>query len=94
MIQVLCDENKKDDLIFCILSETSSLGVRYYTARRRLLQREQVFIQSEYGEVQVKRVIEPGGGVRLVPEYDVCKKIAMEKNIPLRVVYDTIVKSS
>jgi uncharacterized protein (DUF111 family) len=27
-----------------------------------------------------------------VPEYEVCKKIALEKNIPIRIVYDTITK--
>jgi uncharacterized protein (DUF111 family) len=29
----------------------------------------------------------------MVPEYDTCKKIALEKNLPIRVVYDTILKS-
>jgi len=93
MIQVLCQKNRKKDLIHCILSETSSLGVRYYDIKRVLLQREHIFVKSVYGDIQVKRIIEPGGSVRMVPEYDVCKKIALEKNIPLRVVYDTILKS-
>ncbi|UCD32676.1 MAG: DUF111 family protein, partial [Desulfobacterales bacterium] len=93
MIQVLGQKNRKNDLIRCILSETSSLGVRYYDIKRALLQREHIFVKSVYGDIQVKRIIEPGGSVRMVPEYDVCKKIAREKNIPLRVVYDTILKS-
>ena len=41
----------------------------------------------------LKQCMEPGGGVRIVPEYEVCKKIALAKNIPIRVVYDTIIKS-
>jgi hypothetical protein len=93
MVQVLCRENRKEILIDCILSETSSLGVRYYDVKRRMLAREHILIQTPYGEIQVKRIIEPGGGVRIVPEYEVCKKIAIEKNIPIRVVYDTIIKS-
>ncbi len=93
MVQVLCRENRKEILIDCILSETSSLGVRYYDVKRRMLAREHIFVQTPYGEIQVKRIIEPGGGVRIVPEYEVCKKIAIEKNIPIRVVYDTIIKS-
>lgn len=93
MIQVLCQKKRKKDLIHCILSETSSIGVRYYDTKRVLLPREHIFIKSVYGDIQVKRIIEPGGRVRLVPEYDVCRKIALKKKIPLRVVYDTIVKS-
>ena len=93
MVQVLCRRNRKDVLINCILSETSSLGVRYYNVKRCMLTRESVIMKTVYGEIQVKRIIEAGGGVRIVPEYEVCKKIALEKNIPIRIVYDTIIKS-
>jgi len=93
MAQVLCRRNRKDALINCILSETSSLGVRYYDAKRCMLPRESVIMKTAYGEIQVKRIVEAGGGVRIVPEYEVCKKIALEKNLPIRMVYDTIIKS-
>ncbi|RZB36199.1 MAG: pyridinium-3,5-bisthiocarboxylic acid mononucleotide nickel chelatase [Desulfobacteraceae bacterium Eth-SRB2] len=93
MVQVLCRRNRKDVLINCILSETSSLGVRYYDAKRCMLPRESAIMKTAYGEIQVKRIIEAGGGVRIVPEYEVCKKIALEKNLPIRMVYDTIIKS-
>ncbi len=93
MIQVLCRENCKDILIDCILSETSALGVRYYNVKRSILARESVYVKTIYGDIQVKRIKEPDGGVRIVPEHEVCKKIALEKNIPLRVVYDNIIKS-
>ena len=93
LVQVLCRRNCKDVLIRCILSETSSLGVRYYDAKRCMLPRESVIMKTAYGEIQVKRIVEAGGGVRIVPEYEVCKKIALEKNVPIRRVYDTIIKS-
>ena len=93
LVQVLCRRNLKKVLIDCILSETSTLGIRYYTAKRFMLTRETVMMNTAYGEIQVKRIIEPGGGVRIVPEYDVCKNIALENKLPIRVVYDTIIKS-
>ena len=93
MVQVLCPADRKDVLIHCILSETSSLGVRYYHVSRRVLTREHMMVKTAYGEIQVKRITEPDGSMRFVPEYEVCKKIAIENNIPLRVVYDTIRKS-
>jgi uncharacterized protein (DUF111 family) len=58
-----------------------------------MLTREDVIMNTAYGEIQVKRITEPDGSVRIVPEYEVCKTIALENKLPLRVVYDTIMKS-
>ena len=74
---MLCPKDRMDSVIDRILSETSSLGVRYYDADRRTLAREHIFVHTPYGEIQVKRITEPGGSVRIVPEYEVCKKIAL-----------------
>ena len=94
MVQVLCEQASKDQLIQRLLSETTSLGVRYYKATRKLLAREQLTIQTSFGEIQVKRVQDPDGRERLVPEYDVCREVALKLNLPLRVVYDTIAKEA
>ncbi|MBU2522021.1 MAG: nickel pincer cofactor biosynthesis protein LarC [Proteobacteria bacterium] len=94
MMQVLCMEDRKKSIINRILSETTSLGVRYYDVQRTKLVRENITIKTSYGNIQVKRVKDPSGSVRLVPEYEVCKKIALEKKIPLKTVYDTIIKET
>jgi uncharacterized protein (TIGR00299 family) protein len=94
MVQVLCDAACKERLIERLLSETTSLGVRYYKAGRRLLFREPYTVHTSLGEIEVKRVKDPGGGIRLIPEYEVCRKIALQRKLPLRVVYDTIVKEA
>jgi uncharacterized protein (TIGR00299 family) protein len=94
MIQVLCMENRKKSIINRILSETTSLGVRYYDVQRFKLIRENITIKTTYGDVQIKRIKNPNGSARLVPEYEVCKKIALEKDISLKTVYDTISKEA
>jgi uncharacterized protein (TIGR00299 family) protein len=94
LIQVLCQEDVKDRLIQRLLSESTSLGVRYYRAARKLLAREQVMIQTSFGKIQVKRVKDPDGGERLIPEYDVCREIALKQNLPLRAVYETIAREA
>ncbi len=94
MVQVLCDEDCKERLIKRLLTETTSLGVRYYKAGRRLLPREQYTVRTSLGEVQVKRVKDLDGGFRFIPEYEVCKKIALQRNLPLRVVYHTIAREA
>jgi len=94
LLQVLGYPEDKDILIRRILSETTTLGVRYYESRRRLLWRDRFEVKTSYGDIPVKRVKDFQGIFRIVPEYDVCEKIAREQNIPLRMVYDTIIRES
>lgn len=94
MLQVLCDESCRERLIERLLAETTSLGIRYYKAGRRLLHREQYTARTSLGEIRVKKVREPDGSVRLIPEYEACRKIALERKLPLRVVYDTIARET
>jgi uncharacterized protein (TIGR00299 family) protein len=91
MLQVLCKNDRRDFLIQRILSETTTLGVRHYSSRRRLLWRDQLEIDTSYGRIAVKRVKDPHGNIRIIPEYEVCRKIAREYDLPLRVVYDTVI---
>ena len=90
LVQILCLTDKRDAIVHRILSETTSLGVRFYEAQRRILARDELVIPSSFGEIAVKRIKDPMGNTRLVPEYEVCKKIALKNDIPLQRVYDSI----
>lgn len=90
LLQVLCRENTKEALIRRILTESTTLGVRCHSVERRLLHRESVCLKTPYGEVSAKKVFGPDGQIRIVPEYEVCRQIAREKEIPIRTVYQTI----
>jgi len=94
MLQLLCHPAKKDNLIRRILSETTTLGVRYYESRRRLLWRDRFELKTIYGVIPVKRVKDPEGNIRIIPEFDVCEKIAREQTIPIRDVYDAITRAA
>ena len=90
LIQILCHSEKKEDLIKTLLTETTSIGVRFYPAHRYLLQRDMVKVKTSYGEIEAKRIVGLDGKIRIVPEYEVCKRVAMEQNIPIKVIYDQI----
>ncbi len=94
MVQVLCKEERKDILIRRLLAETTTLGVRYYHANRQLLARDELIVTTSLGEIRVKRIKDAEGNTRLLPEYEVCREIALQKKIPLRVVYDTIAREA
>ena len=51
-------------------------------------------VKTTYGIIEAKEIQQSDGSFRIVPEYEVCKKIALEKNIPIRIVYDTIAKEA
>jgi uncharacterized protein (TIGR00299 family) protein len=94
MVQVLCAKDRKKSIVQRILSETTTLGIRYYEVKRDILPRESTRFTTSFGRVEIKKTRTPDGEVRWIPEYEACKKIALKKNIPLRVVYDTILKEA
>jgi uncharacterized protein (TIGR00299 family) protein len=94
MVQVICKETDRDALVRRILSETTATGVRYYPAERTKLPRKVKEVTTSYGKVRVKEVSGLAGRVSMAPEYEDCKKIALEKNVPLKVVYETVLKET
>ncbi len=90
LVQVLCAPEQKDKIIARLFSETTSLGVRYHEVKRVALPRQTVTVDSAYGTLAVKRAVGPDGEPRWIPEYEVCRRIAQERKLPLRTVYETI----
>lgn len=90
LVNVLCPPEHRITVVNRLLSETTTLGVRFYEVGRTVLPREVVQIETAFGPVRVKRVQDAEGGSRIVPEYEACRRIAKEKNIPLHQVYNVI----
>ena len=88
LVQALCPIDKQGAVTARILSETTSLGVRAYAVQRISLARETVEIQTPFGVVAAKKVIEGDGVSRIIPEFDSCRQIARNQGIPLRRIYD------
>jgi uncharacterized protein (TIGR00299 family) protein len=86
-IQVLCAPEDRHKIMETILSETTTIGVRYYTASRYTLPRESVVMDTPLGPVQVKRVVRPNGKVVHYPEFEACKKLSEKTGLPLIEVY-------
>ncbi len=93
MVQVLCPEARREAVVARLLGETTSIGVRYYGVHRRILSREIRDMETPYGVVQVKCITYPDGRLRMAPEYEACKTIALRDGLPIQTVYDTISKS-
>jgi pyridinium-3,5-bisthiocarboxylic acid mononucleotide nickel chelatase len=94
MIQVVCNECSQKKIVDRILMETTTSGVRFYESARYTLDRRIVEIDTSFGRLQAKQITKPDGTNLIVPEYEVCREIAIEKNIPVRVVFETIYRES
>ena len=68
--------------------ETTTLGVRLYEAKRKKLNRGSLVVKTRYGKVGVK-VGKLGDVVKNIsPEYEDCRRIALQLGIPLKEVYE------
>ncbi len=94
MVQVLCRSDAKEKVVHRILSETTTSGLRFYEVHRQILFREAIQVETSFGTLQAKKIVQMDGSIRITPEYEVCKKIALEKNIPIKIVYDTVIKET
>lgn len=86
LLSVLTDRGKADDLLNVIFRETTSIGVRIHEVGRKKLSREIGEIETKFGKVRVKIGKRGDEVLNVSPEYEDCRKIAEEKNVPLKIV--------
>jgi len=86
-LQVVGQPEDKQRLTTVIFRESTTLGVRISYSQRAVLQRGELMVDSPWGKMRVKKVINQDGGTVLLPEYEECRRIAKENNLALRDVY-------
>jgi len=86
LLQVLAPPNRREAIESLIFRETTTIGLRHYTAARSVLEREIVEVETAHGKVRVKVSKLDGKVTNVAPEYEDCARIAREKNIPLKEV--------
>ena len=79
--------NKVKELLF---TETTTLGLRSYKVDKTALERKLSKLATDYGEVTIKSSYYQNKLLHSKPEYEDCKRIAKERNIPIREVLDHI----
>lgn len=89
-IEVICRQQDTTKMSRILLTQTTAIGVRYHPCGRLKLKRETMICNTSLGKVQVKKTIDPSGGSRLMPEYEVCARVAREQGIPLKDIYARI----
>jgi uncharacterized protein (TIGR00299 family) protein len=80
LLRVVAQPQDREALAQIIFAETSTLGMRVYTAERRVQARRFVEVETPHGKVNVK----VAGDGAFAPEYEDCRKLALASGTPLK----------
>ena len=93
LLTVLCAEADADKFSELMLRETTAFGVRRTIAERRKLRREFATVKTKFGNVTVKLGKLNGKIVQAAPEFESCKKLAAQKRVPVKSVFEAANKA-
>jgi uncharacterized protein (TIGR00299 family) protein len=86
-LQVIGRPEDMDRLRNIIFKESTTLGIRFTYSQRTVLKREELMVESPWGKMRVKKVMNQDGNTALLPEYEECRRVAKANNCALRDVY-------
>ena len=93
LLTVLTDQLKEHSILDTIFHETTSIGVRIQEVSRRKLSREIKEVDTIFGRIRIKISKRGNEILTATPEYEDCRKIADEKQVPIKRVIDEAKKS-
>ena len=79
LLRVIAKPHDQELLAQLIFAETSTLGLRIYTAERRIEERRVVEVETPHGKIRIK----VSGHGHFAPEYEDCRAIAARTGTPL-----------
>jgi uncharacterized protein (TIGR00299 family) protein len=82
LLKVIARPQDQETLAQLIFAETSTLGLRIYSAERRIEARRLVEVETPFGKIRVK----VSGQGSFAPEYEDCRAIAATTGTPLKEV--------
>lgn len=83
------DETRLRGILF---EETSTLGVRSRREQRHILTRRHDTVRTQWGEVRIKVGSAGTAELNAAPEYEDCRRIAIEQKVPLKTVVQEVLR--
>jgi uncharacterized protein (DUF111 family) len=87
ILSLMVERQKLDAALGVLFTETTTIGVRMHPVGRRKLEREALTVETAFGPVGVKLACLEGRIVNIAPEHRDCLRLAEEKGVPLKDVY-------
>jgi len=92
-LTAIADKDKASGIADILFRHSSTIGVRIHSARRIILPRSEVTVKTKWGDIQAKRVERPDR-IEIVPEYEECRKVALDNNISIREVMNEVIRNA
>jgi uncharacterized protein (TIGR00299 family) protein len=92
-LSVLCDDSSLKKIENLLLKETTSLGVRYSSVTKSVLERNSRTIETIYGPIHIKEGLSDGLVIKYKAEFDDCAIAAKKAGVTLNEVYAAVEKS-
>lgn len=93
MLSVLCPPEKIEKIERILFRETNTLGVRRWPVSRHKLERRQHTVETEWGPIEGKLGWIAGQPPSFSPEFEACQRVANEKGVPLKAVFEAAQKA-
>jgi len=93
-ISALCEGGDVERVKAALFSASSTLGVREYSVGRTEAVRKIVSVETPWGDVSVKVGILNGELINVAPEFEECRKIAIQSGVPLYEVMEVALKAA
>ena len=88
LITLLCKVEQAAEFEDLLFRETSTLGIRARQEQRVLLDRRMEHVETQFGVVRVKVGSSSGKQFHAQPEFEDCRRLAVDAGVPLKVVLD------
>jgi uncharacterized protein (TIGR00299 family) protein len=92
-LTVLCQAAAIPKLEKIVFRETSTLGIRRWPVTRHKLERQPHTVETPWGQVAGKLAWIAGSPPSFSPEFESCRKVAEQQNVPLKDVYEAAQKA-
>lgn len=92
-IQVLAERINADQMRSILFRETTTLGIRQMPVDRYALPRTNQEVSTPFGIVRIKIAQTQTGGQKIAPEFEDCRKLALENKIPIQQIYQQTIAS-
>ncbi len=89
-ISVLCREEDKPAIEEILWLRTSTFGLRLQRISKVMLQRDFSTLSTKFGDVAIKNGYWRGRKIKSKPEYEDCKRLAKEKGVSVKEIYDLL----
>jgi len=88
LLTVICPSGKLPSVTAFLFRETTTLGLRWHQEEREKTDREIQPLRTKYGRIRFKLARWEGSVVNRSPEYEDCKRLALETGVPLKDVFE------